>query len=41
MVAAALLWVGCGQDGAETVHVRLATTTSTDNSGLLDVLLPP
>lgn len=41
IVAAALLWVGCGQDGAETVHVRLATTTSTDNSGLLDVLLPP
>lgn len=26
---------------ADPVHLRMATTTSTDNSGLLDVLLPP
>lgn len=34
--------VGCREDGpsAEPVTIRLATTTSTENSGLLDVLLP-
>ena len=33
---------GCREEGqpAETVTIRLATTTSTENSGLLDVLLP-
>ncbi len=30
-----------GPSGAATCRLRLATTTSTDNSGLLDVLLPP
>ncbi len=30
-----------GPAGAATCRLRLATTTSTDNSGLLDVLLPP
>ena len=37
------LFVSC-VIGAETqaqVRLRLATTTSTENSGLLDVLLPP
>ena len=31
---------GCSRDG-ETPRLRLATTTSTENSGLLAVLLPP
>ena len=34
------LAASCGVSG-ETPHLRLATTTSTDDSGLLDVLLPP
>ncbi len=37
---AAILLVFCGTAGAEE-RLRLATTTSTENSGLLSVLLPP
>jgi len=35
-------FAGCREDGrsSEPVTIRLATTTSTENSGLLDVLLP-
>jgi tungstate transport system substrate-binding protein len=40
-VCAVLLWVFAGVTSAQTVRLRLATTTSTDNSGLLNVLLPP
>jgi len=36
-----VLWGVPAVTGAQTVRLRLATTTSTDNSGLLDVLLPP
>jgi len=32
---------GVGPGGREAVRLRLATTTSTENSGLLEVLLPP
>jgi len=39
LLAAALLLAGCGQ-AAERKNVILATTTSTQDSGLLDVLLP-
>ena len=31
----------CNESAAPTAHLRLATTTSTDDSGLLDFLLPP
>ena len=34
------LWAGCG-GGADPARVRLATTTSTEDSGLLQWLLPP
>ena len=42
LLIAALLFpaAGCGGRGAPT-RLRLATTTSTENSGLLDWLLPP
>ncbi len=36
----AVAW-GCGDATPEPVSIRLATTTSTHNSGLLDDLLPP
>jgi tungstate transport system substrate-binding protein len=36
----AVVW-GCGEREPEPQTLRLATTTSTHNSGLLDVLLPP
>lgn len=40
-----VLWLvvfvaGSGTSMADTTFIRLATTTSTDNSGLLDILLP-
>ncbi len=35
------LVVGCGENQSEESVLRLATTTSTRDSGLLDVLLPP
>jgi len=41
VVCAALVWALAGVASAQTVRLRLATTTSTDNSGLLNVLLPP
>lgn len=31
----------CGDGGTEPTRIRLATTTSTENSGLLAVILPP
>jgi tungstate transport system substrate-binding protein len=34
-------WVGCGDGATRPTRLRLATTTSTDNSGLLEWLLPP
>ena len=37
----AVLWRMLGTAGPQTVRLRLATTTSTDNSGLLQTLLPP
>ncbi len=37
----ALLAASCGERGREPMRVRLATTTSTENSGLLAALLPP
>lgn len=37
----ALVWGVPAFTGAQAVRLRLATTTSTDNSGLLNVLLPP
>lgn len=37
----ALLWGVPAVTGAQAFRLRLATTTSTDNSGLLNVLLPP
>ena len=36
-----LLWWQPSASSAETVRLKLATTTSTDNSGLLQALLPP
>ncbi len=36
-----MLWGTPAVGDTQTVRLRLATTTSTDNSGLLDVLLPP
>ena len=41
VVCVALLWAVASVTSAQTVRLRLATTTSTDNSGLLNVLLPP
>ena len=44
VVAACLALPGCGGDGASAPsdrRLRLATTTSTANSGLLDELIPP
>lgn len=43
LVLVATLAAGCGEKAARppAVKLRLATTTSTDNSGLLQVLLPP
>ncbi len=40
VVLTSLVLAGCGGDDATSRRVRLATTTSTDNSGLLDDLLP-
>lgn len=37
----ALFVASCGEDARAPAHLRLATTTSTENSGLLAVLLPP
>ena len=37
----AQLAAGCSEDGAPTGRVRLATTTSTESSGLLADILPP
>jgi tungstate transport system substrate-binding protein len=39
-VACAAAIVSCGSDREQAVRLRLATTTSTENSGLLEVLLP-
>jgi len=36
-----LLWCPSGRAQPQTVRLKLATTTSTDNSGLLQALLPP
>ncbi len=40
-----ILNLGCNQDSKEIpqtqIRIKMATTTSTDNSGLLEVLLPP
>jgi tungstate transport system substrate-binding protein len=36
-----LLWRPSGTAGPQAVRLKLATTTSTDNSGLLQELLPP
>ena len=41
VLVGALLAGGCGGDAAPKQRLRLATTTSTDNSGLLEFLLPP
>jgi tungstate transport system substrate-binding protein len=35
------IWCPFGKAASEPVRLKLATTTSTDNSGLLEVLLPP
>jgi tungstate transport system substrate-binding protein len=37
----ALVLASCGEEAGAPVRLRLATTTSTENSGLLAVLLPP
>jgi tungstate transport system substrate-binding protein len=39
VLSISLLFIGTGY--AEPIHLKLATTTSTENSGLLDKLLPP
>ena len=41
LLAGLLCSCGDGDRGAKPVRLRLATTTSTENSGLLAVLLPP
>lgn len=40
VVVAAFAW-SCGSSDPEPTRVRLATTTSTENTGLLEYLLPP
>ena len=41
LVLAALTLSACGDGGGEPIRLRLATTTSTESSGLLAYLLPP
>ena len=40
LVALQLIGTGCGKRADEVTTIKLATTTSTENSGLLDALLP-
>lgn len=40
LVALQLISVGCSKQPARITTIKLATTTSTENSGLLDALLP-
>jgi len=40
LVALQLIGGGCGKQPARLTTIKLATTTSTENSGLLDALLP-
>lgn len=41
IISIILIFSGTGIVISAPVHIKLATTTSTENSGLLDVLLPP
>ena len=40
LFAVVLMVIGFGQAAAEKEIIKMSTTTSTENSGLLDVLLP-